>query len=97
MTSPLGVKTKISGDFRSKRSDSRNSAGSAASRCQSSSWRIHAMSSTSARSPECLPLVSLYRQCAAMPNSAVRCMSWVRICTSSGLPSGPTTVVCSDW
>ncbi|SHS83435.1 Uncharacterised protein [Mycobacteroides abscessus subsp. abscessus] len=43
------------------------------------------------------PLASLYRQCAAMPYSAVRCMSRVRICTSSGLPSGPTTVVCKDW
>ena len=41
--------------------------------------------------------VSLYRQCAAMPYSAVRCISWVRICISTGLPSGPITVVCSDW
>ena len=24
-------------------------------------------------------------------------MSWVRICSSTGLPSGPMTVVCSDW
>ena len=24
-------------------------------------------------------------------------MSWVRICSSTGLPSGPITVVCSDW
>jgi len=39
----------------------------------------------------------LYFQCAAMPNSAVRCIERVRICTSIGLPVGPTTVVCSDW
>ncbi len=24
-------------------------------------------------------------------------MSWVRIWISSGMPFGPTTVVCSDW
>ena len=40
---------------------------------------------------------SLYFQCAAIPNSAVRCMSCVRICSSTGLPDGPMTVVCSDW
>ena len=40
---------------------------------------------------------SLYFQCAAMPNSARRCMSHVRIWISTGLPPGPTTVVCSDW
>ena len=28
---------------------------------------------------------------------SVRCISSVRICTSSGSPPGPTTVVCSDW
>src|SRR5947209_13198697 len=27
----------------------------------------------------------------------MRCISWVRIWISSGLPSGPITVVCSDW
>ena len=42
-------------------------------------------------------LPSLYRQCAAMPYFAVRCMSRVRIWISSGVPPGPTTVVCSDW
>ena len=41
--------------------------------------------------------LSLYFQCAAMPYSAVRCMAWVRICSSTGLPPGPMTVVCSDW
>src|SRR5919199_4005837 len=32
-----------------------------------------------------------------MPNSAVRCISIVRIWISSGLPSGPITVVWSAW
>ena len=38
----------------------------------------------------------LYFQCAAMPDSATRCMSSVRICTSIGTPFGPNSVVCSD-
>ena len=38
----------------------------------------------------------LYCQCAAMPDSATRCMSSVRICTSIGMPFGPNSVVCSD-
>ncbi|ETJ32056.1 Phosphoribosylformylglycinamidine synthase, partial [human gut metagenome] len=37
---------------------------------------------------------SLYFQCAATPYSAIRCISWVRIWISTGLPPGPTTVVC---
>ena len=40
---------------------------------------------------------SLYFQCAATPYSARRCMPQVLICSSTGLPSGPMTVVCSDW
>ena len=40
---------------------------------------------------------SLYFQCAATPYSARRCMPRVRICSSTGLPPGPMTVVCSDW
>ena len=44
-----------------------------------------------------MPFCALYFQCAAMPNSAVRCIAWVRICNSTGLPPGPITVVCSDW
>ena len=40
---------------------------------------------------------SLYFQCAATPYSAVRCICQDRICISTGLPSGPITVVCSDW
>ena len=40
---------------------------------------------------------SLYSQCAAMPYSAVWCISCVRTWISSGFPCGPITVVCSDW
>ncbi len=39
----------------------------------------------------------MYFQCAAMPYSARRCIAKVRICSSTGLPSRPITVVCSDW
>ena len=42
-------------------------------------------------------LFSLYFQCAATPYSARRCWAKVRICTSTGLPAGPMTVVWSDW
>ena len=48
------------------------------------------------RSTPALPF-SLYFQCAATPYSARRCIVWVRIWISTGLPSGPITVVCSDW
>ena len=59
-------------------------------------WPSHARSAASlaARLPS---RPSLYRQCAAMPNSAVRCISWVRIWISMGRPWGPTTVVWRDW
>ncbi len=109
MTSPFGVKTKTSLRDRSKRSDSRNSPGSSVSFCQSSNWRSHAMSltvswpsalflGTSVRTLDAPATAScLYFQCAAMPYSARRCMSNVRICSSTGLPLGPITVVCSDW
>ncbi len=43
------------------------------------------------------PTSSLYFQCAATPYSALWCIAWVRICSSTGLPSGPITVVCNDW
>ena len=39
----------------------------------------------------------MYAQWAAMPSSAIRCISSVRICTSIRSPSGPMTVVWSDW
>ena len=66
-----------------------NTAGSLVSRCQSIIRFSQAMSS--AGDP------SLYDQCAATPHSARWCISRVRICTSIALPSGPITVVCSDW
>ena len=40
---------------------------------------------------------SLYFQWAAMPYSAVWCISQVRICTSKGTPALVITVVCRDW
>ncbi len=73
-----------------------NSPGSAASFCQSSSWRSHAISSPLTGLPGAAA-PSLYFQWAAMPYSARLCISTVRICSSTGLPCGPITVVCSDW
>jgi len=55
-----------------------------------SHWSLLSKSVESAR-------CSLYFQCAAMPYSAVLCISWVRICTSNACPKGLMTVVCSDW
>ena len=74
-----------------------NSCGSESSCCQSSIERSHlSLSSPSAvRARRLAP--SLYIQCAATPNSAISCISRVRIWISSGSPSGPITVVCSDW
>ena len=72
-----------------------NSRGSAMSFCHSSIWPSQARSAASFAFLPSRP--SLYRQWAAMPYSAVRCISWVRICTSIARPCGPTTVVCSDW
>lgn len=42
------------------------------------------------------PFTPLYRQWAARPRSAISSMRSVRICTSTHLPSGPITVMCSD-
>ena len=44
-----------------------------------------------------LPWLVLYIQCAAMPASATACIAAVRIWNSIAVPSGLTTVVCSDW
>jgi hypothetical protein len=79
ITSPFGVKTKTRPPDRSIRRPSMNSRGSAMSFSQSIIWPNHA------RSPSFV-FDSLYRQCAAIPNWAVRCMSRVRIWISSGLP-----------
>ena len=70
-----------------------NSFGSRASACQSASWATHAFA-------EAFPDADdgcLYSQWAAMPYSAVWCISWVRTWISSGFPCVPITVVCSDW
>ena len=68
------------------------SPGSWSSSCQSMSdltQVIHSSSVFAARP-------RLYSQCAATPYSASSCMSRVRTWISSGLPSGPITVVCSE-
>ena len=41
--------------------------------------------------------LALYIQCAAMPFSATACIGSVRIWNSTAVPSGLTSVVCSDW
>src|SRR5690348_17565093 len=63
------------------------------SRCHSTTCRSHARrcSSRAVTGP------SLYFQCAAIPSSAMRCISSVRICTSNGVPLSAITEVCSDW
>ena len=75
------------------RSDDRNSRGSETSLVVSKIWR---------RSPTCaswarLASPSLYFQCAAMPFSAMRSISRVRIWTSNGTAPSGTSVVWSDW
>ena len=57
-----------------------NSPGSRISRCHSTNCRSQAMRWSSSAGPR---LPSLYFQCAAMPSSAMRCISSVRICTSN--------------
>ena len=71
-----------------------NSCGSRTSFCISSSCRSqwkYCSSGWAAVRP------SLYFQWAAMPSSAMLCISRVRICTSNGMPTSLTTEVCSDW
>ena len=88
-TEPFGVNTNTSGLPRSKRRASRNSDGSSVSFCHSCNWRSHNISGElESGSPPCL-----YFQCAAIPNSARVCISYVRICISIALPLGPMTVV----
>ena len=72
------------------------SVASALERWLSNSWRTHARRSSSL---SLLPLVipALYFQWAAMPYSAMRSISQVRICTSKGMASRPMTVVCRLW
>ena len=92
-TSPWGVKTKTSSAKRSTFNVRINSSGSAS--CWfSSSLRTH--SKASSLPSLSLDIPCLYFQWAAMPYSAVLCISSVRICTSKGRPSRPMTVVWRD-
>ena len=61
-----------------------NSCGSRTSCCSSSRRRSQAKYCSSRSAPT---RPSLYFQCAAMPSSAIRCISSVRICTSNGMPA----------
>ena len=61
------------------------------------SWRSQANFSSSLALTARAVLPSLYAQCAAMPSSAILCISSVRIWISMRSPSGPMTVVWSDW
>jgi hypothetical protein len=63
---------------------------SAARRSLRNQWSARSSSSA-------LRAFSLNRQCAAIPYSAVRCISRVRICISKSCFAGPNIVVCSDW
>ena len=76
ITLPFGVKIKTSGVRRSKRSASRNSLTSEVSCCHSCNCFNQSMSGESSDREE---LPNLYFQCAAIPYSARRCISWVRI------------------
>ena len=67
-----------------------NCAGSEMSLCQSMIRFSQSMSPP-------LDVSSLYAQWAATPHSERRCISRVRICTSSGLAPGPMIVVCKLW
>ncbi len=94
-TSPFGVKTKISPWKRSIRRNSMNSSGSRASCCHSRTCRNQVRASSTSSPRMSFPR-SLYFQCAAIPSSAVRCISSVRIWTSYRRPPGPKTVVWID-
>ena len=98
MTSPLGVNTNTSSGMRSLLMECTKSVTSSLSAWFSSIWRIQARRSSRAALSESLAdMPSLYFQWAAMPYSAVWCISQVRICTSKGMPSRPITVVWRDW
>ena len=79
-----------------------NSLGSDVSLCQSTIELSHCGFCPSSPPgqiavPLGAPRAALYIQWAATPYSARLCISRVRIWISSGLPSGPITVVWSDW
>ena len=74
---------------------SRNSDESSTSLCSSMTLRIQASFWSLASVENFSPC--LYFQCAAIPYSAMRCISCVLICISNGTPTLLRTVVCSDW
>ena len=94
-TSPCGVNTYTCEAKRSILSVSINSLGSFISFCHSRVCLSHA-SLTSSFSLLFLFIPSLYFQCAAIPYSAILCISYVLIWISKGSPLSPITVVCSD-
>ncbi len=75
------------------RSDERNSRGSDTSRVVSKICRSRPTCASWAR----LASPSLYFQCAAIPFSAMRSISRVRIWTSNGTAPSGTSVVWRDW
>ena len=98
--SPFGVNTYTSSSNNSVFNVFKNSSGSCISFCHSNASLIHAsLSSVTVTFVFLflLLLASLYAQCAAIPNSAILCISHVRIWTSNGVPFCPINVVCNDW
>src|SRR6195256_6987472 len=91
---PLGVNTYTLSGNRSTLTLSRNSSDEPAS-CSDTRFDSHSRGRSRCVESASPPVLDL--QCAAMPASATRCMSPVRICTSIGTPLGPNRVVCSDW
>ena len=98
-TSPEGVKQYTLSANKSKSLFNRlkNSWLSDISRCHSKIWRNQDSFSSSLAFSVLPSNPSLYFQCAAIPYSAVRCISKVRICISNGVPLFPINVVCNDW
>ena len=92
-TSPRGVNTYTSSSKRSVRNVLRNSTEPVSVSLVSISCFTHSRHSASAGAR--LP-PRLYAQWAAIPSSAVACIARVRTWISSGRPSGPITVVCSE-
>ena len=90
----MGVNTYTLSGNRSTLMLSRNSSEEPASW---SDTRFDSHSRVRSCWPDSAPPPVLYFQCAAIPASATRCMSAVRICTSIGTPFGPKSVVWSDW
>ena len=102
LTSPAGVKQYTLSENKSRSFFNRlkNSLLSDISLCHSRIWRSQLIFSSSWRVVFSFPPLletSLYFQWAAIPYSAVLCISNVRIWISNGCPFGPIKVVWSDW